>query len=219
MDHTAHACSVLVFKHGDRSRWHMKLMLSHNMLSCGIYVSSVLDSGALSKIPWHHLTLERIIAKVQLPLFDNFVSTCFQNDATLRCVMLNPSHLSSAPKSPRGVFKFLDLSPDSSTWGEGQPSRKKVRMPCNWMPCKQHSMEYGIQASRILKQKDLTFFAAQQDTLLHLHWLGCSVDLPYGCLVVPFFGFERPKWKLDKDELQPHTIQGSPYPSTVHVLS
>jgi len=204
------------------------------MLSCGIYVSSVLDSGALSKIPWHHLTLEQIIAKVQLPLFDNFVSTCFQNDATLRCVMLklrgNPSLLSSAPKSPRGVFKFLDLSPDSSTWGEGQPSRKKVRMPCNWMPCKQHSMEYGIQASRILKQNDLTFFvlwkcssrhlpAAQHDTLLHLHCLDCSVDLPYGCLVVPFFGFERPKWKLDKDELQPHTIQGSPYPSTVHVLS
>lgn len=87
----------------------MKLMLSHNMLSCGIYVSSVLDSGALSKIPWHHLTLEQIIAKVQLPLFDNFVSTCFQNDATLRCVMLklrgNPSLLSH-PNHPEESSSF-----------------------------------------------------------------------------------------------------------------
>ena len=145
----------------------------------------------------------------------------------MSCWSWEETHHFSLPKSPRGVFKFLDLSPDSSTWGEGQPSRKKVRMPCNWMPCKQHSMEHGMQNP---KQKDLTFFvlwkcssrhlpAVQHDTLLHLHCLGCSVDLPYGCLVVPFFGFERPKWKLDKDELQPHTIQGFPYPSTVHVLS
>lgn len=186
------------------------------------------EDWSILQIPWHHRTLRQIIAKVQLPLFDNCVSKwchfkmCHVEVERKPITSLYPNH-------PRGVFKFLDLSPDSSTWGEGQPSRKKC-LPCNWMLCKQHSMEYGIQASRILKQNDLTFFvlwkcssrylpAAQDDTLLPLHFLGCPVDLPYGCLVVPFFGFELPKWKLDKNELQPHTTQGSPYPSTVHVLS